>query len=202
MSAQPVPYITVKQYLEIEREAEYKSEYFQGMMWPLGGVPHGMAGGRMQHGRIAVNLAAELRAALRGRCSVLNSDMRIHVGPDGLYTYPDVSVVCGPPEVTDDETTLLNPTMIVEVLSKSTEALDRGFKFWQYRSISTLREYVLVSQVKPSVEVFRRMDSGDWIVQPYTGLESQARFASVGCDILLREIYLDVEFADYPRPPK
>ncbi len=202
MSAQPVPYITVKQYLEIEREAEYKSEYFQGMMWPLGGVPHGMAGGRRQHSLISMNLAAELRNALRGRCIVLNSDMRINVGPDGLYTYPDASVVCGAAEMTDDEMTLLNPTMIVEVLSRSTEALDRGFKFLQYRSIPTLREYVLVSQVKPSLEVFRRMDSGDWIVQPYSGLQAQARFNSVGCDILLSEIYLDVDFADYPRPPK
>src|SRR6266496_1571358 len=129
MSAQPIFYLSPEQYLDIENKADYKSEYYQGVMWPLGGEPFGMPGGRPQHSLISMNIGSELRFALKGRCLVFSSDMRIRVQPGGLYTYADASVVCGEPELAGDNMTLLNPLVIVEVLSKTTEASDRGFKF-------------------------------------------------------------------------
>src|ERR1035441_6148085 len=112
MSAQPPPYLTPAEYLEIERAAEYKSEYFEGVMWPLGGVPSGMAGGRWEHNLISGNIVRELGVALGGRCYVVTSDQRIGVSEGGLYTYADASVVCGEPQLNDD--ILANPCLIVD----------------------------------------------------------------------------------------
>lgn len=194
MSAQPVPYLTPEQYTEIENKAEYKSEYYDGVMWPLGGEPYGMAGGRAAHSLIGVNIASELRTALKGRCLVYGCDMRIRTQPDGLFTYAGVSVVSGEPDLADNDMLLMNTCVIVEVLSETTEASDRGFKFAQYRKIATLNEYVLISQSHPSVEVFRRLNGMDWTLQKYTGLDAIARLESVGCSIALADIYLGVKF--------
>src|ERR1017187_5873973 len=157
MSTLPKTYLTPEQYLEIERKAEFKSEYYQGEMFA-------MAGARWAHNLILLNLASELRQQLRSRpCSVTSSDMRVRVNAKGLYTYPDVVVVCGEPQFLDERRdTLLNPTLIVEVLSESTEQYDRGRKFEHYRPLESLAEYLLVSSERVSVERYTRQPDGSW----------------------------------------
>ena len=193
MSAQSVPYLTPQQYLEIEEKAEYKSEYLNGQMWPLGGEPYGMAGGRPEHNLISGNFMGELHSALKGKCLVFSADQRIQVGPQGLYTYADCSVVCGRPAIVDTYN-LINPRIIVEVLSKTTETNDRGLKFEQYTKLDSLEEYVLVSQTAPRVEKFRRHRDGSWLWKPYDGLEAKVQFESVDCLIALSDVYAGVEF--------
>ena len=147
MSANPIPFLSAEEYLAIERKAEFKSEYFQGKMFL-------MAGGSGLHAKISANAIIALGIELRNnrRCSVYPSDGRVCVSPAGLYTYPDVFVLCGDPVYSDEERdTFTNPVVIFEVLSKTTEAYDRGAKFALYRGIEPLREYVLVSQAKPLV---------------------------------------------------
>ena len=189
MSAQPQPRLTPEQYLQAERAAECRSEYYQGHVYA-------MSGGSYQHFQIIGNLTGELHAALKKRaCSVGPSDLRLRVSSDGLYTYPDVVVICGDPRFADDQRdTLLNPTLIVEVLSSSTEAYDRGFKSAQYRTIESLEEYVLVSQAEPRVEVFRRQPGGHWLLSEAVGLEAVARFESLDCSLKLGDIYDKVTF--------
>ena len=193
MHAQTVPYLTPDEYLEIERKAEYKSEYLNGRMWPLGGTPFGMAGGKPFHSIIAINIASELRMALRGRCIIFNSDMRLRVSVDGLYTYPDAAVVCGKPEYAKGDL-LLNPTLLVEVLSHTTEKNDRGVKFDQYRTIPSLQEYVLISQSEPRVEIYGRTSEPFWRYRSIREISGAVRLESVDCEIQMAEIYRDVEF--------
>ena len=151
MPAQPLPRITPEEYLAADRAAEFKSEFYNGQMYA-------MAGGKAAHSAIIGNLTAGLHQALRDRpCVVYPTELRLRVSPTGWYTYPDIMVVCDEPRFADEQNdTLLNPTLIVEVLSPSTEAHDRGFKFAQYRKLDSLREYVLVSQSEPRVERFVR----------------------------------------------
>ena len=195
MAALPSTYLTPEQYLEIERAAEYKSEYLNGRMWPLGGTPHGMSGGRRFHSMISLNVAAELLLRLKGRCRVFNSDMRVRVSESGLYTYPDVSVVCGKPEHPAEDL-LSNPTLIIEVLSPTTEKNDRGMKFHQYQRLQSLREYGLVSQFEPRVELFRRKPEGLWSLHQTFGLDGHARFESADCEVAMADIYADVQFQE------
>ncbi len=140
MSAHAHPSLTPEQYLEIERAAEFKSEYYDGRMYAMSGASY-------PHALIIGGLAGKLSAALeQGPCAVITNDLRLRVSPRGLYTYPDVVVVCGEPKFVDNQKdTLLNPTFLVEVLSPSTEAYDRGFKSSQYRKLESLQEYALVS---------------------------------------------------------
>ena len=129
-------------------------------------------------------------------CSVVSSELRLRVSPDGLYTYPDVIVICGNPRFADDQRdTLLNPALIVEVLSPSTEAYDRGFKSAQYRTVESLEEYALVSQSEPRVEVFRRQAGAQWLFSEAIGLESVCHFESLDCAVPLSEIYAKVAFS-------
>jgi Uma2 family endonuclease len=189
MSAQPHPSLTPEQYLTIERAAQFKSEFYDGRMYA-------MSGGSYPHGQIILNLGSELRQALRSKgCSVTASDVRLRVSPRGFYTYPDIAVVCGPRKFADDQAdTLLNPTLLLEVLSPSTEAHDRGFKFAQYRQLESLQEYALVSQSEPRVEIFRRQAPGEWLLSEASGLDATCRFDSVGCQVALAEIYYQVSF--------
>jgi len=136
----------------------------------------------------------------------MTSDLRVRVSPGGLYTYPDVTVVCGDPKFADDQKdTLLNPVFIAEVLSPSTEAYDRGFKSAQYRKLESLQEYALISQAEPRVEVFRRQPGGDWLLSESTGLDAACRIDCLDCRITLAGIYSKVTFeaSDLipPRPP-
>jgi Uma2 family endonuclease len=195
MAAHPQPGLTPEQYLAIERAAEFRSEFYNGKMYA-------MAGGSFQHALIAGNVIGILHRDLKNGCHALSNDMRVRVAPRGLYTYPDVVVLCEPPKFLDGHTdTLLNPTMLVEVLSPSTERYDRGFKSAQYRELDSLLEYVLVSQSDPRVEVFRRQQDGSWNLHEAKGLESTIRFESPGCTVALRDIYDGVMFEAEVAPP-
>jgi Uma2 family endonuclease len=187
-SATEVPRFTPEQYLALERKANFKSEYYNGFIWA-------MAGASDEHNTIALNLASEIRSQLKGRpCKAYVTDMRLRVTPTGLYTYPDVMAVCGERQFLDDKTdTLLNPTMIAEVLSPTTEAYDRGDKFAKYRQLSSLREYVLIAQDKVLVERYTRQ--GDqWLLTEFKSLDDALPLPSIGCEISLREIYALIEF--------
>lgn len=179
----------------MEEKAEYKSEYYKG-------VVYAMAGGTLDHSSIAVNCVAELRAATRGRCRVFNSDLRLNVADARYYTYPDVAVVCGEPRRSPkDRNSITNPVLVVEVLSPSTEHIDRGRKFREYRKIPTLREYVMVSQDEPMVERLVRSETGDWVVRdPVAGLDADVVLESVDCRIAMSEIYLGIEFPAITSP--
>ena len=179
---------TPEQYLERERKADFKSEYDDGFITA-------MAGGSPEHNTIAGNLFAEVRSQLKGRpCAAYIGDVRLCVGPTGLYTYPDVMAVCGERQFLDSEMdTLINPTMIVEVLSSTTESYDRGRKFGHYQRLASLQEYVLVAQDEVRVERFTRRGD-DWILSVFTNLDDTLRLASIDCEVPLREIYDKVEF--------
>ena len=177
---------TPEEYLAGERSSSEKHEFFDGEIFA-------MAGASFEHNKIVANLVGELRSALRHRpCDVTPSDLRVKVPATGLYTYPDVTVLCGEPLFEDEaRDTLLNPTVLVEVLSDSTEGYDRGKKFRNYRSITTFREYVLVAQDMMSVERYTRGDDGVWSLHE-RGPGEQLVLASLGCEIAVDEIYLKV----------
>jgi Uma2 family endonuclease len=154
-----------------------------------------MAGGSVNHSLIAANLIATLRSLLKGSgCRVFTGDLRVHIPASGFYTYPDVTVVCGELQVLDEtRDTVMNPVVLIEVLSPNTESYDRGQKFFFYRSIPSLREYVLVSQKTRRIEVFRRRnDDGVWeLHEPdNSGLIT---FESIGCELALEDVYAEVE---------
>lgn len=182
---------TPAEYLAMEEVADYKSEYYAGEIFA-------MTGGTADHSTVAVNLTSEIRQFLTTRpCRVFNSDMRLYIQKSGLYTYPDVMVVCDKLKFAarrDD--TLVNPMLIIEVLSKSTRDYDRGAKFEFYKEIATLREYVLVESEAPRVECYRRGSGSQWIIETYDGLEAVARLESLGCDLPLRQIYHKVSWTE------
>lgn len=191
MSTQPKNYLTPEQYLEIERKAEYKSEYYNGEMFA-------MAGAGLTHNRLAIATIGELRPQLRrGPCEVFGSDMRVAITSTGLYCYPDASVCCGGPQLLDGhKDTLLNPTLIVEVLSPSTEAYDRGRKFGHYRAIESFREYLMVSSELIGAELFARQSDGRWtLMMEANRLEDTIELESVGCRLKLADLYEKVELA-------
>lgn len=183
--------LTEAEYLEIERRAEFKSEFFDGEMFA-------MAGGSPAHSLIASNLIGELRARLKGgACLVYNGDLRVKIEATGLFTYPDVAVVCGQRLFLDGDT-LLNPTVIAEVLSDSTEAYDRGKKFEHYRQIAALQEYLLVSQKEPRLEQFIRKPEGAWEFRETVGLDARLELPSLSVALPLAEVFANVEFIPTP----
>ncbi|HEY2951201.1 MAG TPA: Uma2 family endonuclease [Verrucomicrobiae bacterium] len=186
---EPVKRLTEAEYLAIERRAEFKSEFF-------GGEVFAMAGGTLQHSRIATNLVREFSLRLEGSpCEPLNSDLRVKVEATGLLTYPDLSVVCAAEKFLDaEEDTLVNPTLIAEVLSDSTEAYDRGKKFEHYRQIPSLREYLLVSQREPRVEQFIRRENGQWLLREAVGLKKTLFIPSLRITLALAEVFRRVRF--------
>ncbi|MCI0421322.1 MAG: Uma2 family endonuclease [Acidobacteria bacterium] len=190
MSTQPKGRYTAEEYLALERAAEYKSEFYAGEIFA-------MAGASEQHNLIVANLVRELGLQLKKRpCKTYPSDMRLKVAPTGLYTYPDVMVVCGKVWLDDEQQdTVLNPTLIVEVLSPSTESADRGSKSGHYRKLDSLQEYLLVSQVKPHVEHYSRHPDHRWLLSEAEGLQSEIRLSSIDCVLPLSEIYDKVELA-------
>ena len=189
MSLQPKPYLSPEDYLALERRAEFKSEYFDGEIFA-------MAGASEPHNLIVANTLSEIRQQLKKRpCRAYANDMRVKVSPTGLFTYPDVIVVCGQARFDDSQRdTLLNPTLIVEVLSGSTEAYDRGRKFEHYRKLESLMEYVLIAQHRPHVESYRRQPDQRWVLTESDGLESSLRLDAIDCELALAEIYDKVEF--------
>ena len=195
MSTLSKPHLTPEQYLEIERKAEFKSEYYQGEMFA-------MSGARVPHLQIVSNTMGELHQQLRNRpCQPFSSDMRVCVAPVALYTYPDVVVVCGDLKLLDDTfDTLLNPTVIFEVLSESTEAYDRGRKFELYCSLESLAEYVMISSLRVGVERYTRQPDGSWNYISKTSLDDTIDLKSVDCHLRLADLYERVAFVQPPAP--
>ena len=191
MNPQLKPRLTPEDYLAIERSAEFKSEYFDGEIFA-------MAGASRAHNAIVLNVGSEIRQHLKNRsCKAYVNDMRVKVSPTGLYTYPDVVVVCGKEQFEDTHLdTLLNPTLIIEVLSDSTEAYDRGRKFEHYRHLDSLVEYVLIAQQRPHVESYRRQPDHQWLLTECSGLDATLRLQSIDCDLALAEIYAKVELSE------
>ena len=185
---QRVASFTATEYLLRERAAEYRSEYYAGEIF-------GMAGGSPRHSRIKTNFLTQLNVRLeRHPCTPYDSDLRIRV-PTGLYTYPDVSVICGDLEFDDEhKDTVLNPTVLVGVLSPTTEAYDRGKKFDHYRQIKSLREYVLVSQDEPRIERFLRNNDDTWTLAIASGLTESITLPSIGVTLPLAEVFVKVDF--------
>ncbi len=178
--------------MALERAAEYKNEYVNGFIVA-------MSGASRKHNLITWNVSGELRQQLRERpCEAYAADMRVQISAAGQYRYPDVVVVCGEPQFEDAELdTLTNPTVIVEVLSPSTEAVDRGDKFAAYRRLPSLREYVLIAQDTVRVEHFLRQGER-WILTEFSDLDDSVPLAAIDCTLALREIYRKVPFAAEP----
>ena len=189
MSALPKAVYTPEEYLALDREAEFKSEYHAGEIFA-------MAGASENHDMIAVNVLTELRAQLRGGpCRPFSADMRVQIPEADRYTYPDVTVVCGERQFADGRRdVLLNPTLVVEVLSPSTEAYNRGDKAKAYRQLASLREYLLIAQDRPHVEQYTRQADGRWLLSEADQLEAVVHLASIRCDLTLADVYEGVSF--------
>jgi Uma2 family endonuclease len=195
MSAQPQSsffpakqFVTPEEYLTAEREAEFKHEYYQGEV-------HAMAGASNEHTLITGNLVTILNISLRDRdCTVRASDMRLQTSAAGLYSYPDVSVVCGPPEFRPDAhlDTLLNPMLLIEVISKSTGKHDRGSKFLYYRSIPSLKYYVLVESKETEVSVYTRAEGEKWIFEAFNEPDAVVPLPLLQLELPLAEVYRKV----------
>jgi Uma2 family endonuclease len=181
-------FITPQEYLERERKATYKSEYLNGQVFAMSGTSP-------QHSIINVNLIAAFHRQIAGKgCQVYTSDMKVRVESTNLYTYPDVSVVCGKPRFDADEMgILLNPVLIAEILSPSTERYDRVGKFAMYSSTTSLREYVLVSQSAVKVERYFRRPGGKWLLTEVSHLKDSIKLASVPAVLKVRDLYRQVD---------
>jgi len=186
------PPLSAAAYLQSERHAEIKSEYVNGTIVA-------MAGASLSHNRITFDLAGHIGNQLKdGNCEAFSADMRVRVPAFNRYYYPDLVVVSGPPEFEDTQfDTLLNPILIAEVLSESTEAKDRGEKLIAYQSLPSLMTYVLISQVQPCVEVYQRQPNG-WLYQVTQGLENRVLLAAIGCELNLTDLYARIVFQELP----
>ena len=184
MSQQLISHVNPEEYLRLERQAEYKSEYLNGEIFA-------MSGASREHNLIAGNIVAELNQQLRAKpCEVYPSDMRLKVTATGLYTYSDFMVVCGEPKFEDKYVdTLLNPTLIVEVLSQSTERYDRIAKTSYYRTLDSLAEHLLVAQDEVRLEQYVKQTNGQWLQFEYTSLDSVADLQSISCSLALSDVY-------------
>jgi Uma2 family endonuclease len=187
VASSTVTKLTEEQYLSLDRAAESRSEFLAGEMFA-------MSGASMQHGRLQRNLITQLTVSLGvGPSEAFGSDFRVRVS-GRMYTYPDVLVVCGEPALADGhQDVLLNPAVIFEVLSPSTEKYDRGLKFLHYRSIESLREYVLVDQNQVLVEQYTRQADNTWTLRDYLSLDAELKLDSLGVSLPLNRIYDRVE---------
>jgi Uma2 family endonuclease len=203
MSSQPKIYLTPEEYLAIERQAETKSEYFNGEMFPLRGMgkshdAFAMVGASRKHNIITANIIVALGQQLRDKpCEIYPSDMRVRVPATGLYTYPDVVIAWGEPNFDDDYVdTLLNPTLIVEVLSPSTASYDRTRKFGHYRKVESLAEYLLVAQDEYKIEQYVKQPDGRWLLSDISSLEARVELVSIQCTLNLADVYAKVELTE------
>ncbi len=191
MVAIPKERFTLGEYIEFDKNSEERWEYFDG-------VVVSMSGGTLTHNRIAANILTSLRSkGLAHGCEVLPADMRIKVPKAPPYRYADVVVVCGEPVIESIQglDVLVNPRLIIEILSDSTEAYDRGKKFVSYQSIETFEEYLLVAHDKPYVTHYVRQADGNWLRSDIEGIESEIDLVTIPCKIKLSEIYAFVEFS-------
>ncbi len=189
MSQQIKPFISPQEYLRLERQSEYKSEYLNGEIFA-------MTGASRKHNLVTTNISSSLHRQLKGRpCEVYAVDMRVKVRATGLYTYPDVAVVCGDPQFEDEQVdTLVNPTVLIEVLSDSTERYDRIAKSSYYRTIDSLAEHLLVAQNEMRLEQYVRQPNGEWLLCEYVTLDSAAQLTSIDCSLLLSDVYDKITF--------
>ena len=185
-------YISPEDYLTAERQAVEKHEYFNGEIFQMSGASE-------EHANVSSNINISLGVQLKKRpCKTYQSDLRVHIPKTGLYTYPDVVVVCGKPQLLEDTylDTLLNPIVIVEVLSPSTADYDKGAKFEHYRTIDTLQEYVLVWQDKKRLARYTKQSDNTWILRDFIGDEAEIELTSIDCTLTFEDIYDKVDFAD------
>jgi Uma2 family endonuclease len=180
--------ISIEEYLEMENAALEKHEYYRGEVFA-------MSGAKVPHNVIAGNFFVSLSNKLRGKnCKPYNSDQRIHIPSNTLFTYPDISIVCGEIiTLNDDEYNVLNPAVIIEVLSKSTKNYDRGEKFKLYRDIATLKEYILVDSESVHIEVFRLNESNHWELEEYDDPAASLSIRAINETLLIRDIYESVK---------
>lgn len=189
-------YYTIEEYLELERKADERSEFIDGEIYS-------MAGETGKHGDVSANFLALVVTGLRGSdCRARTKDTKVKSGAlkkqfgKGMISYPDIVVICGEPEYHDKhKDVVLNPTVIIEVLSESTEEFDRGVKFMRYRNFNeTLTDYILVSQDEPLIEHYIKQENGDWLLKEYQALDTTFQIASINCSLTLKDIYDRIEF--------
>jgi Uma2 family endonuclease len=189
MSTAPQRYYTEAEYLALDRASEIRYEFYRGEIFA-------MSGASLQHNRINFNLSGCLHGQLKDRdCEAFANDMRVKVQSTTLYTYPDIVITCNKPRFLDsDVDTLLNPQVVIEVLSDSTEKYDRGKKFEHYRTVPSLREYVLVAQDRAHIDRFSLNEQGQWVLDDASGLDAVIELTSVECRLPLADVYAKVEF--------
>jgi len=182
---------TPQEYLRLEAASEAKHEFHSGEILA-------MSGGTYRHSRISANLTGEIRSRLKcSPCFVLESNMRVRLKEDDRYVYPDGTIVCGKPQfdpLDEKLTTIINPKVVIETLTDSTEAYDRGAKFSSYRGLDSLEEYLLVSQNEPMAETFTRQPDGTWLFSAYRGLGASVKLQSVRIEIPLSEAYAGLDW--------
>ena len=191
---EPAPkfnYISQEQYLEMERVSDTKHEYYNGEVFT-------MSGASIPHNFVFHNVYTGLGSFLRGKgCKPFGSDMRIHIPLNSLYTYPDISIICGKPETTDAFTdNVTNPSVIIEILSKSTKDYDRGTKFFLYRSIQTLKEYILIDSTSILVEKYTRQENNSWLLTEFKELHENFYISTISLTLHLKDIYEDVSMEE------
>jgi Uma2 family endonuclease len=195
MSAIPKQRFTEAEYLALESNSEIKHEYFHGEIFAMSGTSP-------EHDRIFGNVFINLGVQLRGKtCEPFSSDMRVRIN-SRIYTYPDISVVCGEAEFTpDNPPSLTNPTLIIEILSPSTESYDRGTKFQNYQTLESLQEYVLIAQDKARIETFTRNAENAWVFKQALGLEAAIDLTSIQCRLALADVYERITLPEEQTPP-
>jgi Uma2 family endonuclease len=188
MSAVPITKLSEEDNLALERSASIKSEYYRGEMFAIAGTGN-------NHNIITANVIITIGSFLTGKgCTIYPSDMRLHIPEDSLYTYPDAMVVCGQKQFKDEKKdTILNPVLIVEVLSPTTEAYDRGEKFRLYRSIPNLQEYLLVDSQRFSIEKSQRNEEGNWVLTDTQHTGSSLHLTSIDLQLKLQDVYAGVK---------
>jgi Uma2 family endonuclease len=183
MASLPDAPLTEEQYLRLEREAEFKSEFFEGQVFA-------MSGGSPNHALLSAKITSLFDRQLPPGCRVFSSDLRIKASAARLYTYADCTVICGELQLfSDQKDVVLNPLLIAEVLSPSTEGYDRGKKFEAYRTIPSFQEYLLIHQDRPHVEHYSKQDDGSWVLREHDGLEATINIARLGARIALADLY-------------
>lgn len=197
MSALPKPVYSADEYLALEENADYRSQFYFGEIFAMNGEFSAMAGASRQHNIVGGNVYANLHFQLRNRdCEIYQNDMRVKVSED-FYTYPDVVIVCGKPQIEKKRgENLLNPLVLIEVLSPSTEKFDRGEKAQLYRSMPSLKEYVLISQDKSHIEHFIRQENGEWIFTEISEMSDSLQLPTIECEVSLSEIYAKIDFTE------
>ncbi len=190
MEAKKLNNLSIQEYTSLETSTDTKYEYHDGTVFA-------MAGGTLNHGLICGNIFGEMRSQLRNKqqnCTVMNSEIKLHIASKNAFLYPDAMVICGEIEKSDKElNAVTNPIVIIEVLSKSTESYDRGDKFYLYRQLKSLQEYILINQKKALVEVYKR-EADLWKITRFSGLDDLLLIDALGISVDLKEIYQNVVF--------